>query len=233
MDSATSITPPGERTPSAAGALLAYVRRALPRGRSLPDDVWRRRHRGIVLLLWAHALGVTAFALAAGCGIQHSAFHGAVIAAAALVARWERPTRGVRAGAASIGLVTSSAVLVHLSGGYIELHFHFFVMVGLMALYQDWLPFLLAIGYVVIHHGVAGVVEQRDRERQPPGEVAEGVVADHGDVPQRGADVGAQLGDLGAQRGQIHDTLRVAGRERAEPALQQRFQRVELSGSGL
>ncbi len=31
----------------------------------------------------------------------------------------------------AMGLVTSSAVLVHLSGGTIEAHFHFFVMVGI------------------------------------------------------------------------------------------------------
>jgi PAS domain S-box-containing protein len=59
---------------------------------------------------------------------------------------------------ASLGLITASAVLVHLSGGYIEMHFHFFVMVVLIALYQDWIPFLLAIGYVVLHHGVVGVL---------------------------------------------------------------------------
>lgn len=54
--------------------------------------------------------------------------------------------------------MTSSAVLVHLSGGFIEMHFHFFVMVGVITLYQDWTPFLLAIGYVILHHGVIGVL---------------------------------------------------------------------------
>jgi hypothetical protein len=37
-----------------------------------------------------------------------------------------------RACAAVFGLVTASALLVHLSGGTIEVHFHFFVMVGLI-----------------------------------------------------------------------------------------------------
>ena len=35
----------------------------------------------------------------------------------------------------------ASALLVHLSGGRIELHFHFFVMMSVIVLYQDWLPF--------------------------------------------------------------------------------------------
>src|SRR5438477_7193124 len=46
----------------------------------------------------------------------------------------------------TLGLVTASALLVHLAGGVMELHFHFFVMVALITLYEDWLPFLLAIG---------------------------------------------------------------------------------------
>jgi hypothetical protein len=29
-------------------------------------------------------------------------------------------------------------------------------MVAVVSLYQDWLPFLLGIGYVVIHHGFIG-----------------------------------------------------------------------------
>jgi PAS domain S-box-containing protein len=59
---------------------------------------------------------------------------------------------------ASLGLVTSSGFLVHLVGGYIEVHFHFFVMVIVIALYQDWVPFLAALGYVVLEHGVVGIL---------------------------------------------------------------------------
>jgi diguanylate cyclase len=60
-----------------------------------------------------------------------------------------------------LGLITSSAVIVHLSGGVVEAHFHFFVMVGVITLYQDWLPFGLALGYVV-HHTVLGLVTPTD-----------------------------------------------------------------------
>jgi GAF domain-containing protein/anti-sigma regulatory factor (Ser/Thr protein kinase) len=61
--------------------------------------------------------------------------------------------------AASLGLLSSSAVLVHLSGGLIEMHFHFFVMVVVVSLYQDWLPFLTAVGYVFVHHGLLGALD--------------------------------------------------------------------------
>ncbi|MGH2685302.1 MAG: putative bifunctional diguanylate cyclase/phosphodiesterase, partial [Actinomycetota bacterium] len=62
---------------------------------------------------------------------------------------------------AALGLLTASAVLVHLSGGVIEMHFHFFVMIGLIAMYQDWVPFLAAIGMVAAHHAVIGLLEPR------------------------------------------------------------------------
>jgi len=55
-------------------------------------------------------------------------------------------------------LLSASAFLVHLSGGYIEMHFHFFVALALIALYQDWAPFLIAIGFVLVEHGVLGVI---------------------------------------------------------------------------
>src|SRR4029079_18624069 len=66
--------------------------------------------------------------------------------------------RRFRASAASAGLISASGMLVHLSGGYIEMHFHFFVALIIIALYQDWAPFLLALGYVVLEHGVLGAL---------------------------------------------------------------------------
>ena len=47
---------------------------------------------------------------------------------------------------------------MHLWTGLIEAHFHFFVMVGVLTLYQAWVPFLVAIGYVVLHHGLGLVL---------------------------------------------------------------------------
>jgi PAS domain S-box-containing protein len=54
--------------------------------------------------------------------------------------------------------MSSSAILVHLSGGYIEFHFHFFVMLSFLALCQVWIPYLLAVAFVAVHHGVVGVL---------------------------------------------------------------------------
>jgi hypothetical protein len=138
--------------------LLAEIRHSLPEGNSLPDDVWQRRHHVILWLLWLHVLGLMVWGLIAGFGLPHSLLEASAVAVAALLAGWKRAGRKFREVVASIGLVTASALIVHLSGGYVEMHFHFFVMVIVIALYQDWLPFLVAIGYVVLEHGTIGIL---------------------------------------------------------------------------
>jgi diguanylate cyclase (GGDEF)-like protein len=137
-------------------ALGSRVWRSLPKGGNLPLAIWQRRHRGIVALLWLHAIGIPLFGLATGAETIHALSEGTIVAIAAVVAGHREWPRGVRSTAAVLGLLTSSGILVHLSGGLIEMHFHFFVMVAVITLYQDWLPFLIAIGYVVAHHGLAG-----------------------------------------------------------------------------
>jgi two-component system cell cycle sensor histidine kinase/response regulator CckA len=130
----------------------------MPAGGSLPDASWRDRHRAIVILLWLHALGIALFGLAAGYEPLHSLAEGAAVAVTAAMAGWPRISRPARAGIATFGLVLSSALLVHVSGGYVEFHFHFFVMVIVVSLYEDWVPFLLAVLWVVLEHGVVGVL---------------------------------------------------------------------------
>jgi signal transduction histidine kinase len=77
---------------------------------------------------------------------------------AAALATFAGPRR-FRSSMVSLGLLSSAALLVHSSGGVIEAHFHFFVVIIVLTLYEDWLPFLLAVGYVVLHHGAAGVLD--------------------------------------------------------------------------
>lgn len=144
-----------------ATGLFHDARRLLPKGRGLPEAVWIARHRSILILLWLHVPAVAIFALATGRDLVHASVEAAAVGVPALVATWSRPSQMLRSVAASFGLMTSSAVIVHLSGGYIEAHFHFFVVIGVLALYQHWAPILLAVGYVVTHHAVTGVFDPR------------------------------------------------------------------------
>src|SRR5262245_17043501 len=130
----------------------------MPEGRPLPPATWESRHRGIVILLWLHAIGIASATAFIGHELVHSLFEAGIIIGAAILTGWSTRSRTFRAAMASVGLVTASALLVHLSGGYIEMHFHFFVVLIVIALYQEWLPFLLTIGYVVLHHGLIGTL---------------------------------------------------------------------------
>ncbi|MEY2421231.1 MAG: two-component system, NarL family, sensor histidine kinase BarA [Acidimicrobiaceae bacterium] len=141
--------------------------RHLPRGGALPEDVWRQRHRGILVLLWLHVPAVFIIAMAQDVGVAHTAVETGIVVALAALATESREHRRLSTIIAVVGLLTCSAELVHLSHGLIEMHFHYFVMVGVVTLYQDWQPFLLAIGYVVLQHGVAGVVSPESVYNHP------------------------------------------------------------------
>jgi diguanylate cyclase (GGDEF)-like protein len=138
--------------------LLKWIRYKLPRGGGLPEDVWLRRHRALVILLWAHVFGLPVYAVLQRTPVAWFAPGISFMAVAAFLAGRTKSRRRFRAIMATLGLVTSSAMLVHISGGYIETHFHFFVMVSAIILYQDWIPFLTAFSYVIAHHGIVGVL---------------------------------------------------------------------------
>ena len=133
--------------------------RALPKGRTLPPAVWERRHAWMLRLVWAHAVALFAWGLLAGHPLWHAAVDAGPIALCAVIAAQRRFSRRNRAVAVCVGLLTSSAVVVHLMNGAIEGHFHFFVMVSVLALYEDWFPYLLAFAFVLGHHGLMGALE--------------------------------------------------------------------------
>jgi anti-sigma regulatory factor (Ser/Thr protein kinase) len=134
------------------------LRSYLPRGQTLPADVFARRHRWMWRLLVAQAIGIPLFAIAQGFSLGHGLVDASPVAMVAFaITRFENPR--LCASLMALGLLTCSAVLVHLWHGAIEAHFHFFVMIPLLALYEDWIPFLLAVGYVAVHHGLMGAID--------------------------------------------------------------------------
>jgi len=158
----------------AAGKLTTIFKHLwslVPSGGSLPESVWRGRYKFLVGLTWFHAVVIALAgpvlghrwelglrALVEHGTVLHTAGEGLIVALFAVLAGWRRAGRTVQATAIGFGLMSSSAILVHLSGGYIEFHFHFFVMLTFLALCQDWIPYLLAVAFVAVHHGVVGVV---------------------------------------------------------------------------
>ncbi len=130
----------------------------LPRGRELPAEVWARRHRTIVRIAALQALALFVFGTARGLDLLTCAAGAAVVLAPLLLADQAGLSRKVRSAAASVSLFAASAVLVQSWSGQTEAHFHFFVMVGVVALYQDWVPFGIGLAIVVVHHGVFGTL---------------------------------------------------------------------------
>ena len=143
----------------------------VPSGGALPEDVWSARHRFLVAFTWFHASLIALVGPILGYSWQlsfdaifrddtvlHTVGEGLIVAFFAFLGGRRTGSRKLRATLVGFGLMSSSAIFVHLSGGYIEFHFHFFVMLVFIALYQDWVPYLLSVVFVALHHGVVGVL---------------------------------------------------------------------------
>ena len=113
----------------------------------------------MIALLVLNSVGLAAFGIAQGYGLLHSMGEAGIVGVAAVGAWALRGQRVAGSVFATLGLMTASGILVHFAEGSIEAHFHFFVMVTIIILYQDWVPFLLAIAYVVTHHAVFGLLD--------------------------------------------------------------------------
>ncbi len=127
---------------------------AFPHGRTLPEAHWRARHRGLIWLLWAHVVALPVVALLYGDGLGAALLDGAIVAAFAVLATLRLGSQRAQSLVVTLGLLTCSAVFVHIAHDLIEADFHFFVMVGALALYEDWVPFMVAVVYVFLERGL-------------------------------------------------------------------------------
>ena len=137
----------------------------------LSDKAFNARHRILRLILVLHVPVIALIALLNGSagvaaeghehvGGAHAAalwiMIGAVVACAAVADRL--PSQQARGMAVSAGLVLAAAALVHAGGGLTDLHFHFFVVLALIGLYQDWVVFAAAVAIVALHHLGFGII---------------------------------------------------------------------------
>ncbi len=138
---------------------LDRLTRALPRGRTLPISVFQQRHKVLLGLLWFMAAANLVFALFQGNSLLHALIEGSIVAVFAICATWagNRPT--LAAALVGGGLMAACAVFVHLADGLIEAHFLFFIMLLVLTIYEEWVPFLVAALFVLVEHGVVGVID--------------------------------------------------------------------------
>jgi len=131
----------------------------LPRGHALPAEVWKKRHRALLSVLVVHLILLPAFAITQGWSFGTAwAFDAvpATLGAAAAVPAFSRP---VRSALCALALLSCSAILVLAWHGTTEAHFHYFVTVGALALYEEWTAYALAIVFVVVQHGAMGAIQ--------------------------------------------------------------------------
>ena len=130
----------------------------MPRGRALPPDAWSARHRGLLLVLIAHLIVLPAFAVTQGWSLGAAWAFDAVPAVFGALACIQTLSPAVRSCLSAVALLACSAVLVVAWHGTPEAHFHYFVTVGALALYEEVWAYVLAIGFVVFQHGVMGAL---------------------------------------------------------------------------
>ncbi len=125
----------------------------VPRGSGLTPADWRWRHAVVCGVLAAHLPVLAVLAAASG----QLGWLPAVLLPTALLGLALLPAaRRLRALAAALGLLSCSTLLAGLSGGLPEAGFHYFVVVAVLALYQDWPVYALAVGVVAVQHAVVG-----------------------------------------------------------------------------
>ena len=156
---------------SSEAALQGGVFDFIPDGSTIPDETWENRHKYFIVAVLAHVPILLAIGLVEGTesavtgmtlpsiSLEMLLLELGIITGFALVAAVPRLDRRLRTVLAATGLAFCSGTLVHVTGGYIEAHFHFFVAIGIVAIYEDWLPFGVGIGYVVVTHLLFGMVD--------------------------------------------------------------------------
>lgn len=59
----------------------------------------------------------------------------------------------------AIGLTIYSYLFVYISGGSIEMHFHFFMIAAVLAVFADWRLGWILLVFTGLHHGILNFVE--------------------------------------------------------------------------
>ena len=150
-------------------AVARYIENT-PNGTEIPDESFRKRHRGI--LAFTTVLVPFLFGISRLNGVEsvtgaalptipllHSLAGTGLVVGLLIAAAVPQMPRRARSALAATGFMTVGSVLAYFTGGFIEAHFLYFIGVGVVALYEDWVPFGITIGYVAVQHSVFGLIE--------------------------------------------------------------------------
>jgi signal transduction histidine kinase len=154
-------------------ALTGWVRDHVPHGGALQPEDFQRRHRQIMIVLAGLTPTLALQGLLLGWGAVDVLAPIVILVALPALIATRVSARRLSASIASIGLLAAAVLMVHFSHGSTEAHFLFFVLLPLIALYQDWVPFVVSVAVVVGHHTILGylfpgdVFEHEGAQRSP------------------------------------------------------------------
>jgi signal transduction histidine kinase/DNA-binding response OmpR family regulator len=132
-------------------------------------EVWRRTDRlfaGLLILEWLVGIGlalwVTPQTWIGATSTLHlhvlvAIFLGGIISAGPVFLAVFRPGRTITRHVIALSQMLFSALLVDLTGGRIETHFHIFGSLAFLAFYRDWRVLVTATTVVTLDHFVRGI----------------------------------------------------------------------------
>ncbi|MDY7226067.1 sensor histidine kinase [Hyalangium rubrum] len=133
------------------------------------EGVWRRVDRLFARLMlgqWLFAIAISLFfspyawegkAREVHVHVYAALFLGGALSAFPIALVWLRPGTALTRHVVAISQLLWSALLIHLTGGRIETHFHIFGSLAFLAFYRDWPVLLTASAMVVADHYLRGL----------------------------------------------------------------------------
>jgi len=130
--------------------------------------VWRRTDRifvGLMVLQWLAGIGVALWITprtwigatsSVHLHVLAAIFLGGAIAAFPILLVYLRPGHAITRHVIAISQMLASALLIHLTGGRIETHFHVFGSLAFLAFYRDWRVLVTATIVVALDHFLRG-----------------------------------------------------------------------------
>ena len=161
----TTVARPSIARPTPKERVNAFLH-WLPRGTRLPAAIWGTRHRLLIGVAWANIPFLAVIGVNSGIDPVHLVTELSLVLVL-IAGAYVVETRTYKAVLTALALVTCSALLVHLTGGLIESHFHFFVVIPLVSLYRDWRPLAFGLVFVVAHHSIVGAISPGDVFNHP------------------------------------------------------------------
>ncbi|MDB6005037.1 MAG: integral rane sensor signal transduction histidine kinase [Prosthecobacter sp.] len=133
------------------------------------DDIHQRTDRmfarlmivqwlaGIAAALWLSPRTWTGSSSQLHLHVWASLFLGSAISGFPILLAWKLPGRVLTRHAIAVAQTLTSALLIHLTGGRLETHFHVFGSLAFLAFYRDWRVLTTATLVVAVDHMLRGL----------------------------------------------------------------------------